>query len=267
MNYQQELIAARTAAKRAASVILDLYARFDAIADAPASITTTADRESQEVILKSLNESFPGDAFRAEERTPTLANLAASGRRLWVIDPIDGTRGFARKNGEFSVMIALVEDGEPVVGVVLEPATDVCTYAVRGEGCWRCDAGREPATVNVTEVATLAEATLAQSHTDPKRGPTIPVRLLQPRAVTETYSAGIKLARVARGEADLYVSTYDVMNDWDLAAGHVLVTEAGGRVTTLDGRPHGYGAESPVHHGGVLASNDKLYEAAIASLR
>jgi 3'(2'), 5'-bisphosphate nucleotidase len=266
MSYETELTAALSAADRAAAVILDLYARFEAIADAPASITTAADRESQEVIIRSLRKTFPGDAFRAEESTPALAEASATGPRMWVIDPIDGTRGFARKTGEFSVMIALVEGGEPVVGVVLEPATSVCTYAVRGSGCRRCDRGGEPVAVAVTQTASLAESTLVQSHTSRSRGPTMPVQRLKPRTIVETYSAGIKLARVARGEADLYVSTYDVMNDWDLAAGHVLVTEAGGRVSTLDGRPIRYGERNPAHAGGVLASNGKLHDAAIAAL-
>src|SRR5215203_3449289 len=149
MSYRHELAAARTAANLAAAVIMDMYGRFEAIADAPASITTAADRASQETVLKSLRAAFPGDAFRAEEKTPTLAELPHLGPRLWVIDPIDGTRGFARKNGEFSVMIALVEDGEAVVGVVLEPATGLCTFAVRGDGCRRCDAGSEATPVRV----------------------------------------------------------------------------------------------------------------------
>src|SRR5215218_1578333 len=158
MSYHDELAAARTAADLAAAVIMDLYGRFEAIADAPASITTAADRESQEAILKSLRAAFPDDAFRAEEKTPTLAEVPRLGPRLWVIDPIDGTRGFARKNGEFSVMIAFVEGGEAVVGVVLEPATGVCTFAVRGEGCRRCDAGSGATPARVTTTATLADA-------------------------------------------------------------------------------------------------------------
>src|SRR3954469_11231151 len=109
MPYERELRAALDAADQAGAVIMEQYARFEAIADAPASITTAADRESQEVILHHLSAAFPGDAFRAEEATPRLAGRPRSGPRLWVIDPIDGPRGFARKNGEFSVMIAFVE--------------------------------------------------------------------------------------------------------------------------------------------------------------
>jgi 3'(2'), 5'-bisphosphate nucleotidase len=92
------------------------------------------------------------------------------------------------------------------------------------------------------------------------------VRQLRPGRVVETYSAGIKLAQVARGEADLYVSTYDRMNDWDLAAGHVLVEEAGGRVSDLAGRPIRYGADSPAQTGGLLASNGAVHAAALAGL-
>jgi 3'(2'), 5'-bisphosphate nucleotidase len=267
MNYRDELAAARTAADKAAAVILDLYSRFEAIADAPASITTAADRESQDVILRSLRAAFPADAFRAEETTATLAEMPTAGPRLWIIDPIDGTRGFARKNGEFSVMIALAIGGEAVVGVVLEPAAGICTYAVQGGGCWRSVGGSAPVAVRVRPTSRLDAATLVQSHTNPARGKTIPVQRLRPERVVETYSAGIKLARVAAGEADLYVSTYDTMNDWDLAAGHVLVAEAGGRVSTLDGRPLIYGEPEPGHAGGLLASNGLLHDAAVAAMR
>lgn len=266
MDYARELAAAQAAADAAGRAIMDLYERTDAIADAPASITTAADREAQEIILQRLHREFPGDAFRAEEATPTLAALPRLGDRLWIIDPIDGTRGFARKNGEFSVMIAFVHGGELSVGVVFEPVLNLWTYATRGGGCWRRDAGGSPVAVNVTTRSDLSDCTLIQSHSNPARGTTIPVRKLRPRSVIETYSAGVKLARVARGDADVYISTYDTMNDWDLAAGHVLIEEAGGRVSNLCGDPIRYGGERPGHVGGLLASNGALHEAAIAAM-
>jgi 3'(2'), 5'-bisphosphate nucleotidase len=266
MPYEAELRAALDAAAQAGAVIMDLYARFEAIADAPASITTAADRESQEVILQHLTATFPNDAFRAEEATPTLAGLQQSGSRIWIIDPIDGTRGFARKNGEFSVMVALVENGEPVVGVVLEPASRRCTYATRGAGCRRMDGGETPVPVRVTATSALAESVLIQSHTDPAKGKSRQERWLKPKHVMETYSAGIKLARIARGEADVYVSTYFVMNDWDLAAGHALVTEAGGQVSNLQGQALRYGDGGPAHQGGLLASNGAIHELAISAM-
>src|SRR5579871_3662420 len=129
MAHERELEVALEAARRAGEALRDEYARFQKIADAPADITTDADRLSQEIILKHVRAQFPGDGLCAEEATATLAGAATAGPRLWVIDPIDGTRGFARKNGEFSVMVAFVEDGRPAVGVVSEPARARTTYA------------------------------------------------------------------------------------------------------------------------------------------
>src|SRR6516162_7515510 len=143
MPYQAELQAAFDAAQLAGQKLRELYERFKAIPNAPADISTEADRQSQEIILKLIREKFPGDALCAEEETPSLAGVPRIGPRLWIVDPIDGTRGFARKNGEFSVMIGFVHDKRPVVGVVLEPAKERLTYAVAGRGCWRRDGGGE----------------------------------------------------------------------------------------------------------------------------
>src|SRR5438034_11356121 len=115
MAYERELEAALEAAEAASRSVLEAYERFEVVPDAPASITTDADRQGQEIILGKLRRTFPGDALCAEESTATLANAAHSGPRLWIVDPIDGTRGFARKNGEFSVMIAFVERGKVAV--------------------------------------------------------------------------------------------------------------------------------------------------------
>jgi 3'(2'), 5'-bisphosphate nucleotidase len=142
MPHESELQAALAAVERACPPILDAYEKFQAIPDAAASISLPVDRQTQEILLQHLSAAFPGDAFCAEEATPTLARLpgVGSGRpRLWIIDPIDGTRGFAMKNGEFSVMVGLVEGGQVTVGVVLEPVRGRLTYATRGGGCWKRD--------------------------------------------------------------------------------------------------------------------------------
>lgn len=198
MDYPQELEAALEAARLAGQAILALYEAFVPIPDAPSTISTEADRQSQEQILQYLLRRFPRDAFRAEEQTPTMARAVAAGAasRLWVIDPIDGSRGFARKNGEFSVMIALLDQGELVLGVVLEPVKERLTYAVRGGGCWKKDGKQEAVACRVSGTGVLAEAVLTQSHS---RNPAVPnryVQALKPARVIETYSAGVKLALV-----------------------------------------------------------------------
>src|SRR5215471_4583348 len=161
MPYDAELDAALDAARKAGLKLKALYEDFKAIPNAPADISTEADRQSQEIVLKLLRAKFPGDAFCAEEETASLAGVPRVGSRLWIVDPIDGTRGFARKNGEFSVMIGFVERKQIAVGVVAEPALRRLTYAVRGGGCWRRDGtAAEPVRCGVSTVAELARATL-----------------------------------------------------------------------------------------------------------
>ena len=266
MDYEKELRVALDAAAIAGDYLRKAYDAFTPIPNAPASISTIADRESQELILAHLSSAFPDDALCAEEQTPTLERSPRKSRRLWVVDPIDGTRGFAMKNGEFSVMIGLVADGEVVVGVVLDPAFKRVTFARKGGGCWVKEESSDPAPARVTSISNLSEATLVQSHS--KKGETSwPVKVLTPRRVVETYSAGVKLAMLARGEVDMYVNTYANFSDWDICAGHLLVTEAGGRVTELSGEPIRYATPGYSQQGGLLATNGVLHDAAVTALR
>jgi 3'(2'), 5'-bisphosphate nucleotidase len=266
MAYEHELETALEAAELAGRVVMEHYERFEAVADAPASITTDADREAQEVILGQLRRRFPTDALSAEESTATLANAPHQGPRLWIVDPIDGTRGFARKNGEFSVMIAFVDQGHIAAGLVLEPARGRLTYAARDLGCWRRD-GAGPATrCRVSDTSELSAATLTQSRAKKTHNTGPRLKALAPARVLETYSAGIKLALVARGEVDLYVNAYRAFHDWDICAGHILVTEAGGRVTGLGGQALEYGSAGSWQRHGVLATNGHIHQAALAAL-
>jgi 3'(2'), 5'-bisphosphate nucleotidase len=263
MPFEAELEAALAAARGAGALILTAYATFEAIPDARADITTDADRAAQESILQELRRRFPGDTLCAEEQTPTLAGAPKEGPRLWIVDPIDGTRGFAQKNGEFSVMVAFVDHGQVAVGVVYEPANGRLTRAVRGGGCWREDGSATPVACRVSPTANLAAATLTQSRSKPGTVSRA-VEALHPARVIETHSAGIKLALVARGEGDLYVNRYDAFHDWDIAAGHILVEEAGGRVTGLRGEPIRYGSPGAWQRSRLLASNGILHAATLA---
>lgn len=265
MDYEHELEVALEAAAKAADYLRTAYEAFTPVPDAPATISTEADRTSQELILKHLAAAFPDDALCAEEATPTLQVAVREGPRLWVVDPIDGTRGFAIKNGEFSVMVGLVAKGRVVVGVVAEPADSRVTYARFGHGCWVRTGAKMPTACHVTKTDSLADAVLVQSHA--RKGETPwPVTALKPKKVLETYSAGVKLAMVAHGKADLYVNTYANFGDWDICAGEVLVTEAGGTVTEIAGAPIRYGTPGNAQRGGLLASNGRLHVAAVGRL-
>lgn len=266
MDYAPELEVALEAAKHAGDYLRNAYESFVPIPNAPASISTEADRTAQELILTHLASAFPHDAICAEEGTDSLNRAPLSGPRLWIVDPIDGTRGFVMKNGEFSVMIGFVAESRVAVGVVLEPALNRVTFARIGTGCWvRVGAG-EPTRCLVTNTRALEEAVLVQSHA--KKGETPwPVAAIQPRRIVETYSAGVKLAMVARGEVDLYVNTYPNFSDWDVCAGDILVSEAGGKVTEISGSPIKYGTPGNAQRGGLLATNGFLHDNSIERLR
>lgn len=266
MPFEAELRVALEAAARASRMIRREYETFVAIPDAPITITTEVDRFSQEIILQTIQEAFPNDRLCAEENTPTLKTSPREGRRIWIVDPIDGTRGFAMKNGEFSVMIGLAIDGEAVLGVVLEPAHQRLTYAAQGEGCWTSIGDASPVPCRVSTQKSLSDCTLIQSHYKPSSA-NLPLDLIQPARHLHTYSAGVKLAYVARGEADLYVNDYPNFHDWDICAGHFLVVEAGGKVSGLHGKEVRYGLAGFTQDEGLLASNGHLHEEAENRLR
>lgn len=264
LDLGREVSAALEAADLAAELIRREYRNFAAVPDAPVSISTHVDKASQDLILDYLHDRFPADALCAEESTAGLAKVAHRGNRVWVVDPIDGTRGFAKKTGQFSVMIGLLVDGEPAVGVVAEPVQQRTTYAWVGGGCWymvadgtsvRCHVSRRP----------LRDAVLTQSWAKPGEA-SRPVRALAPSSVVETYSGGVKLALVARGDADVYANVYETFYDWDVCAGHVLVTEAGGRVTDLRGGPIHYAADRFAQTRGLLATNGVFHDEAVRAL-
>jgi len=270
MPYEPELQAALDAVVRVRPLILEAYARFQPIPDAAASISLPVDRETQEMLLQHLGAAFPGDAFCAEEETPTLLQLAGvgSGRpRTWIIDPIDGTRGFAVKNGEFSVMLGLVEAGHVAVGVVLEPIRQRLTYATRGGGCWKRDGEGPAERCRVSTTDRLPGAMLTVSHSSTGRKRSSQVEALGAVRLLPAYSAGLKLAHVARGEADVYLNVYPNFNDWDICAGQVLVEEAGGQVCGLSGQIIEYGHGRGQQRDGLLATNGRLRDAALAALR
>jgi 3'(2'), 5'-bisphosphate nucleotidase len=204
-----------------------------------------------------LHEAFPGDALCAEESIPGYESVPKHGRRAWVVDPIDGTRGFAKKVGQFSVMIGLLVDGQPVVGVVAEPAQRRVTYAQVGQGCFTTTGEESPRPCRVSARG-RTEFILVQSWAKPGQT-SRPVELLKPAKVLETYSGGVKLAMVARGEADVYANTYEAFYDWDICAGHVLLTEAGGTVTDLAGQPIVYQAADFAQRKGLLGSHGPLH--------
>jgi len=231
-------------AQRAGDEVMAVYARPITVhGKADDSPVTEADWRAEAVILKGLAELAPDAVVVAEEAMAAgqAPQVLDPGRPFWLVDPLDGTREFIGRNGEFTVNIALVEHGEPVLGVVLAPAQGPFgrLYAgARGDGAWVVDeigarriVCRRPPAEGLTVVA-------SRSHGDPAAVQAF----LAGRQVARQVAAGssLKLCLLAAGEADLYPRFGRTM-EWDIAAGHAVLAAAGGRVETLDGSPLRYG--------------------------
>src|SRR5262249_44632218 len=148
--------------------------------------------------------------------------------RVWLVDPLDGTKEFIDKIPEFGVSIALIENGLPVVGVVYNPIQDELFWAIRGQGTWH-----KQQQLYVTQTNPLSAATILASRSEAKRGEW--QAFASRFNIRTTGSAAYKLALIASGNADA-TFTLTPKNEWDICAGVLLVEEAGGQVTHLDGR-------------------------------
>lgn len=207
---------------------------------------TLADEEAEAVILKGLATLAPRSSappIIAEESVAAgrIPDIGGGGASFWLVDPLDGTKEFISRNGEFTVNIALIEAGEPVLGVVLAPALGVLYSGARGVGAFREDsAGRRAIRCRAIPDEGLA-VVASRSHGDE----TALDAFLAGRRVASRVNAGssLKLCLVAEGRADLYPRLGRTM-EWDIAAGHAVLAAAGGSVRRLDdGSPLRYGKQ------------------------
>ena len=227
------------AAEVAGAEIMAIYRSDFAVRDkADASPVTAADEQAERLILAAVAELAPGLPVVAEESVAAGRLPDISGGRFFLVDPLDGTREFISRNGEFTVNIALIEAGRPTLGVVHLPALGE-TYWSPGDGtAWRRRDGGAPERIACRKPAADGLVVVAsRSHRDAKTDD-----YLAQFQVKQLISAGssLKLCRLAEGAADMYPRLGRTM-EWDIAAGHAVLLGAGGTVTTLDGTPLGYG--------------------------
>lgn len=256
-HYAADLALAARAAKAAGTLALkgwegDLDVRLKSPGQPVTIVDVAADRLLREVLLRG----NPGDGWLSEESADAPDRLHR--RRVWIVDPIDGTRSYVAKRPEFTISIGLVEAGNVVLGIVYNPATDELYRAVRGEGAFLDDArGTRPLAVRPPTAA--GRGLLLASRGEIRALEVEPYR--DEWDVAPLGSTAYKLARVAAGEADGFVSR-GPKSEWDIAAGVLLVAEAGGRVTDLEGRPPRFNQPLPVVAGIVAAGGvyDRLAE-------
>lgn len=225
-------------ARAAGREVLEVYADGGTVQrKQDGSPVTEADHRAQEVICAGLQRVSPGVAIVAEEERPGVEETPP-GERFWLVDPLDGTKEFVSRNGEFTINIALVEAGSPVLGVVLAPAIGRLFAGAAGAGALVDDSGGRRA-ISARQVPPEGPTVVSsRSHGDPEAL----ARCLGGRQIAASICAGssLKFCLIAAGEADLYPRLGRTM-EWDTAAGDAILREAGGRVTDLERQPLRYG--------------------------
>ncbi len=255
MDYQREWNVARDAARAAGLAVLKARAEtLDVDRKADASPVTSADMESNRLLRQALLGAFPDDGWLSEETADDASRLDK--RRCWVVDPIDGTKEFLQGIPEFCISVALVEAHRPVVGVVHNPSTAQTWHAVAGSGAFLDDQGV------LCRPSAGERLQLAASRSEIGKGKWTPwadrVRL------RPAGSAAFKLALVASGEVDA-TFTLAPRNEWDIAAGVLLVAEAGGACTDRDGEPLALNQPDPLKSG-IFAASAAARDRALALL-
>lgn len=227
------------------------------------SPVTRADLVSEKVILDGL-ESF-GYGILSEESVDDLERLKAE--RVWVVDPLDGTKDFINKTGEFSIMIGLVERGEVVLGCVFAPALGRLYYAERGIGAFLEleDGSQEKLRVSRVRDHSKVRMLVSRFHLlDLERDFSLSMGI---NNMIECGSAGLKMCKIAEGSADLYLNTSDKTYEWDVCAADLILNEAGGAIVTMRGNDIAYNKENPRNLDGFVASNGLLNDEVISFRR
>jgi 3'(2'), 5'-bisphosphate nucleotidase len=254
-------------AQDAGEQILEIYQReFVVQYKSPGDPVTEADAAANTLIVAGLRDRFPHAAIVAEESDPaTFADYRAKGE-VFFVDPLDGTREFVARNGQFVVMIGYAEQGQARVGVIYSPTRRTTWSGAVGLGARRTLEGKGPQAIAVGQKHSWASAQALCSRSHASVEVARALAALGVGRVTKVGSAGLKGAKVADGSADLYVSLGVSGKYWDACALDALVHAAGGRVTDARGQTLDYNAPGLSLDHGLVVANRTLHALAVDSL-
>ena len=217
-------------AEQAGAAILTIYQKdstaFNITDKADNSPLTAADLASHQLIVNALQALTPELPVLSEEAADISWNIRKTWQRYWLVDPLDGTKEFIKRNGEFTVNIALIEDGEPVLGVIFAPVLDKTYYAAKGEGAF-VKHGEASRVIRVATPGDTVRVVGSRSHPSPD----LAGYLQQfPKHDMVPVGSSLKFCLVAEGSADVYPRFGPTMQ-WDTGAGHIIALEAGAKVS------------------------------------
>lgn len=241
-------------AQDAAAAIMDVYARpFDVEIKSDRSPVTAADLAANQVILRGLGQLTPDLPILSEESAQVPWEVRRHWGAYWLVDPLDGTREFVKRNDEFSVNIALIYQGAPAFGVVLAPVSGVAWHAMRGELAYRRDGIHDSVLRTRTPALPPLQVAASRSHRSPETQ-----ALLERMGEIEVVAQGssLKFCRLAEGMLDVY-PRLGPTSEWDTAAGQCVLHAAGGAVlSAATGKPFRYNRRETLLNGDFIALGD-----------
>ncbi len=262
-QFERELEVSLGLAKAASIRIMKhYYGTYQTKDKSDGTPVTNADVESNQIIMDGLRKHFPLDGIVSEE----LADIPNTSGRVWYIDPIDGTKGFIGHSDQFAVHIGLVEENQPVLGVVYKPTTKEYYFGIRDQGAYRVhpDGSRLKLQVSETkelELITAKDLLLTEFGRDL-------LHTLEPSKVLTSGSEGLRMMRLAEGVANVHVPTGSYhCSTWDLCAPQIIAEEAGAIVKYINGDSVSYHGQRKLEKYFVAAANERTYQQTVEKIR
>jgi len=221
---------------------------------------TKADLESNKILRSMLEKT--GIPILSEESDDDKTRLSSD--KAWIVDPLDGTQDFVNRTGEFTILIGLVENHVPVMGLVFLPIKKILYLAERGMGAYCYDLQRWEQ-ISVREVRDLKSclALVSRHHLSGKEK-----KILDHLGITNTSTIGstLKVMEISSGRADVYLTTTNKMSQWDTCASNCIISEAGGKMTDISGHDLVYNTKNIKHENGLLVTNRFVHEKAVSKI-
>jgi len=251
MNYNQLVDELKEVCKRAGSKILSYYETVDKEIQNQDFPITKADLESSELIIEFLKEKYRLPVLSEEDKKD---KEYLNSEKFFLVDPLDGTKDFINHTGQFVIMIALIENSQPTVGIIYQPTTNILYYGIKNKEAF-IEKNKDKKKMGVSNENDFTRMKMLVSQFHSHRHETELAKKLLVQSSTKLGSAGLKICRIAQGLEHIYINTSNKTGEWDSAAGSIIIKEAGGEITDCRGNELVFGKEEPYNQDGFVISN------------
>lgn len=249
MDYSQQLVVALKAAKKASKKILEYYYKgFNVKFKADKSEVTNADLASEKIIKETLIKAYPDYGMLSEESVDDKSRLEKD--YCWIVDPLDGTKDFVNKTGNFAVNIALAYKHEIVLGVIAVPSKDIIYFATKGNGAYKIENGEETR-IHISNKKEEIRMVISQFFFKNLDKYSQDLNIIELIPMGSSYKAGL----IAEGKAELCIKEDHHTKEWDTAPSDIIIKEAGGIMKTAYGKDMSYNKDDVVNHDGFIITN------------